>query len=61
MKKGTIDKYSLVHANRDERVNEYKEYYTKLIGKEPEYIMEISTIVAMNAGIGAVAISVSTE
>lgn len=61
MEKGTIDKYSLVHANRDKRVNEYKEYYTKLIGKEPEYIMQISTIVAMNAGIGAVAISVSTE
>ncbi|OLS03042.1 DAK2 domain-containing protein [Tissierella creatinophila] len=61
MKKGNIDKYSLVHANRDERVNEFKEYYTKLIGKEPEYIMEISTIVAMNAGIGSVAISVSTK
>lgn len=61
MKEKTIYKYSLVHANRDEKVNEYKDYYTKLIGKDPEYIMEISTIVAMNAGIGSVAISVTTE
>lgn len=60
MKEKTIDKYSLVHANRDGKVNEYREYYTNLIGKEPEYIMEISTIVAMNAGIGSVAIAVST-
>lgn len=61
MEETTIEKYSLVHANNKERVNEFKEYYTELIGKEPEYIMEISTIVAMNAGIGCVAISLITE
>nr|WP_300005001.1 DegV family protein [Tissierella sp.] len=60
MKTGTIDKYALVHANRDEKVEEFKKYYTDLIGKEPEYIMQISTIVAMNAGIGSVAIALST-
>lgn len=61
MEKTRIEKYSLVHANSGERVNEFKEYYTDLIGKEPEYIMEISTIVAMNAGIGSVAIGIITE
>lgn len=61
MKTDRIEKYSLVHANRHERVNEYKEYFTKLIGMDPEYIMEISTVVAMNAGLGSVAIAVTRE
>lgn len=61
MKEKPIAKYSLVHANGDKRVGEYKDYFSKLIGKEPEYVMEISPIVAMNAGIGSVAISVTTE
>ena len=61
MKDKKIIRYSLVHANASVRVEEYREYYSRLIGKEPEYIMEISPIVAMNAGIGCVAISVTAE
>lgn len=61
MEDKTISRYSLVHANASDRLEEYKEYYKELLGKEAEYIMEISPIVAMNAGIGCVAISVTAE
>ncbi len=57
MKDHEIERYSLVHARADVRLAEYREYYSKLIGFEPEYIMEISPVVALNAGIGSVAIS----
>ncbi|MBE0700661.1 MAG: DegV family EDD domain-containing protein [Acholeplasmataceae bacterium] len=52
-----IDTYAIVHANAPERALEYAEIYESIIGKKPEYTMDISTIVAMNAGIGTVAIA----
>ena len=61
MKENQIERYSLVHARADERLAEYREYYTDLIGFEPEYMMEISPVVALNAGIGCVAISITTK
>jgi hypothetical protein len=52
-----IEKYAIVHANGGKRVYEYVNKYTKLIGRAPDYVMDISTIVAMNAGLGTIAIS----
>lgn len=52
-----IDSFAIVHANAPERAKQYAEQYQKIIGKEPAYVMDISTIVAMNAGIGTVAIA----
>lgn len=52
-----IESYAIVHANADDRALEYALRYEKIIGKKPEYVMNISTIVAMNAGIGTVAIA----
>lgn len=52
-----IDSYAIVHANASSRVDAYTKKYTDLIGKPPTYVMEISTIVAMNAGIGTIAIA----
>jgi len=57
MKQDGIESYAIVHANADDRALEYAKRYEKIIGKKPEYIMNISTIVAMNAGIGTVAIA----
>ena len=54
-----VERYSLVHANADKRLAEYEAYYSDLIGFKPEYIMEISPVVALNAGIGSVAISLT--
>jgi len=52
-----IDKYAIIHANAPERAEAYEKIYTELIGKKPEYIMDISSIVALSAGIGTVAIA----
>lgn len=52
-----IESYSIVHANALDRAESYAKKYTELTGLKPEYIMDISTVVAMNAGIGTVAIA----
>ncbi|HZJ85710.1 MAG TPA: DegV family protein [Erysipelotrichaceae bacterium] len=60
-KTADIKTYSLVHARADKRLEEFVAYYEDLIGFKPEYIMEISPVVALNAGIGSVAISLIKE
>jgi len=52
-----IETYAIVHANATNRASEYAKVYEEIIGKKPEYVMDISTVVAMNAGIGTVAIA----
>ena len=52
-----IESYAIVHANALDRAESYAKKYTELTGLKPEYIMDISTVVAMNAGIGTVAIA----
>lgn len=56
-----IVSYSIVHANASERAREFEHIFSSLIGRKPEYITEISSIVAMNAGVGCVAIALTTE
>lgn len=52
-----IESYAIVHANADKRAAEYAKTYEEILGIKPLYIMNISTIVAMNAGLGTVAIA----
>ena len=52
-----ISRYAIVHANNPEKAEAYRKRSVVLLGKEPEYIMNISTIVGMSAGVGTVAIS----
>lgn len=52
-----IDTYAIVHANAEDRAKDYQKAYEALIGFPPAYVMDISTVVAMNAGIGTVAIA----
>ncbi len=54
---GGIERYAIVHANAENRAEQYAEIYTGIIGQKPAYTMDISTIVAMSAGIGTVAIA----
>jgi uncharacterized protein len=56
-----ISAYSIVHANNLELANEYKNRLTKMTGKEPEFITEISSIIAINSGPGAVAVSITEQ
>lgn len=52
-----IEKYALVHAEAENLASELAEEMIEVTGFESEYIMEISTIVALNAGPGAVGLS----
>ena len=52
-----VDRYAIVHANAKDRAEEYAARFTDVIGKPPAYVIDISTVVAMNAGIGTVAIA----
>lgn len=52
-----IDMIALVHVNALDRAMYYKERIEALTGVKVAYISEISTIVAMNAGIGSVAVA----
>lgn len=61
MAENEIESYAIVHSNAGERMQEFKDYYTQLIGREPDYTMDISSIVAMSAGIGVVAIALTTK
>lgn len=56
-----VSRYAVVHANGLDRAKEFVENIKKITGKEPEYIMDISSIVAMSAGIGTVAVALISE
>lgn len=60
-KEERITRYAIVHANNPSRAEEYRRRCLQILGKEPEYIMNISTIVGMSAGVGSVAISYMSE
>lgn len=52
-----IERYAIVHANAPQRAAEYANKFEQMLGKKPIYTMDISSIVAMNAGIGTVAVA----
>lgn len=56
-----ITRFSILHANAEKRANDLKERAVALLGYEPEYTMNISTIVGMSAGVGTVAVSYMCE
>ncbi len=60
-KERTITRFSIGHANDPKRADEVSRLCQKLLGFEPEYTMNISTIVGMSAGVGAVAVAYMTE
>jgi fatty acid-binding protein DegV len=51
-----IESYSIVHCGNEKLAMEYKDLFTGIIGKEPEFIAEISSATAIHSGIGSVAI-----
>ncbi|SHH78499.1 DAK2 domain-containing protein [Clostridium grantii] len=52
-----IKEYSIVHVNNEGEAKNWAEIFEKVIGKKPKYIDETSSIIAIGAGDGAVAIS----
>ena len=59
--KDKISRYVIVHANDEIRAEDLKNRMVKLLNVEPEYIMNISTIVGMSAGEGSVAVAYLSE
>lgn len=56
-----ITRYAIVHANDPNRAEEYRKMCVQILDSEPEYIMNISTIVGMSAGVGSVAVAYMCE
>jgi fatty acid-binding protein DegV len=52
-----IEQYNIVHVNNPKGALELAEFITYIIGIRPAYITETSSIVAVSAGNGAVAVS----
>lgn len=52
-----IKSYSLVHVNAPERAQNYANKLEAITGIKPLYTSDISTIIAMNSGIGTVAVA----
>ncbi|MBI9102317.1 MAG: DegV family protein [Spirochaetales bacterium] len=51
-----IEEYVIVHAAARERAENFAVLVEKIIGKKPLYITDISPVVGMHSGKGAVAI-----
>lgn len=60
-KERKITRFSIGHANDLKRAQEVSKLCQNLLGFEPDYTMNISTIVGMSAGVGAVAVAYMTE
>ncbi len=56
-----ITRYAIVHANNPVRAEEYRKKCVQILGKEPDYIMNISIIVGISAGLGVVGVSYMSE
>ena len=53
--------YAIVHADAPSRAQIYAEKLTDVIGKKPAYIMELSPVVGVHNGIGALGIGIMEE
>ncbi|MBN2604256.1 MAG: DegV family EDD domain-containing protein [Bacilli bacterium] len=61
VQKEGIDSYAIVHCQNESMALEYQEIFTKMIGKAPQYITEISSATAIHSGLGSVAIGYITN
>jgi fatty acid-binding protein DegV len=52
-----VERYCVVHADAFDKAEEYAGLLEEITGIPPAYITEISPIVALNAGRGAVAVA----
>lgn len=59
MKQGGISHYSIVHTQNPELAELYREKLTAIIGKEPDFICGISSVIAIHSGPGCVAVSLT--
>lgn len=53
---GPVTSYAVVHAHAQNEADVFVKDLERLLGKDPEYVMDISPVVGLNAGKGAVAV-----
>ncbi len=56
-----ISSYSIVHAENEKNAREFAAMLTEKLGREPDHIINISPVIALSAGKGAVAVSLIFE
>jgi DegV family protein with EDD domain len=61
MRNNTLWKYSVLHAHDPEDAAWFAEKLTQLLGKKPDFIIDISPAVGLSAGHGAVAVSLMLD
>ncbi|MBP7310509.1 MAG: DegV family EDD domain-containing protein [Candidatus Cloacimonetes bacterium] len=61
MQSRPIWEYAIVHAEAEERAQQYADILTAMTGKKPAWIMPLSPVVGVHNGPGAVAIGVAYE
>ena len=61
MQDNTLWKYSILHAYDPEDAAWFAEKLAQLLGKEPDFIIDISPAVGLSAGHGAVAVSLMVD
>ncbi|EOL43242.1 DegV family protein [Enterococcus caccae] len=59
--KNKIRRYAIIHANAEQRAQHWKNKLSEAVGFQPSYIMDISTVIAMSAGQGSIAVAVEIE
>jgi len=59
--KNPITRYCIVHSQEPKLAEQYKKSLLTILKKEPEYIEEVSSVVAMASGKGAVAVAFMSE
>jgi uncharacterized protein len=61
MKKKNIENYGIVHVGNPDLAEIYATEFTRIIGKKPEFIEEVSPVTSISGGRGTVAISYITD
>lgn len=56
-----VGEYCLLHAHNPEGARGYAEKLAGILGRPPAYTMDISPVIGLNAGVGAVAVSLLLE
>ncbi|MDQ1354238.1 MAG: fatty acid kinase [Acidobacteriota bacterium] len=61
IKTQAVWKYSILHAHDESGARAYADKMTALLGKAPDFIIDISPVVGLNAGCGALAVAIMFE
>jgi fatty acid-binding protein DegV len=53
--------YAVVHVRNQKRAALYGQKLTEILGKEPEFMIDVAPVIGVHAGIGAVAVALLSE